>query len=568
MMLQSRRRTTIGTQGDCCDRPNLARSGWLRAGGALTLLATVGCSGAEGAVAEADDGTTLPAPGGEADAGPPAVIGQPVPGVYVSTSKGTDVADGAPSRPVKTLEVAMRLAKERNVPVIACAETYAESVTLVDGVTMYGYFDCSRGDLWPRVKASAIIASPTSPAVLAENLKTPARFEGFDVRAPNLMDVPATKEPAASSYGMIIKNTTGLSLAEVTIRGGEGQPGASGPEPANGNSETGGSVEGENSSVQKKCVSSNLAVCEIIRRVGGSAGGTSKCAHGANGGPGGNGGDAAVLDSRGVRELIGSDARGQPLSSRPETAVGAPENSAANVIGTAGKRGDPGLLGKHGTWTFGAEGFTPGDGTKGAIGSPGQGGGGGGGSSGWLTDDYLLVSLTPGAFFIDGGARLGAAGAGGGAGGCGGMPGSPGRGGGASIGLFVSSSDVQIAASRIESQRGGAAGKGALGTLGTPGGRGGLGHVTVTTVAGFMNFSRTPGVYGTAGGKGGDGGAAGLSGHGAAGPSFALVYTGKKPTMTQVDLVPGEAGAGFEAIEREGQTLPPIVGTARKEYSF
>jgi hypothetical protein len=216
-------------------------------------------------------------------------------------------------------------------------------------------------------------------------------------------------------------------------------------------------------------------------------------------------------------------------------------------------------MGANGTWTFGSNGFVPGDGMAGANGLPGQGGGGGAGTTAlwWFAPTYPNVTpapLSPDA--LPPGVALGASGAGGGAGGCGGIAGSPGKGGGASIGLFVSNSDVIInGPSLIRAKKGGRAGKGTIGTLGTEGAAGG------SKVAG-ADFS------GSAGGKGGNGGAAGLSGHGAPGPSIALVFSGNRPIMTQVDLVAGTAGAGVAELTRDGQTLPAVTGVAKQEHQF
>ncbi len=541
---------------------NIGRGGALTA---LALLIVLGCGGSDAKVDEGGggdgdagtvtvqlpDGGTIEAP---APPAPPPLGGTPLEGVFVSTTKGIEGADGAMTRPVKTLAEAMKLAQERKTPVNACAETYSEAVKLIDGVTMRGYFDCSDINKWTRIdSARAIIASPTSPAVLAENLLLPAKFEGFEVNAPDILDPPTANQPARSSYGMIVRNTKNLEIMDSVIRGGQGQDGANGAEPAAGNTETGGATEGGPAGFQKECNLSEIT-CTVLKRVNGAAGGKSKCAAGANGGPGGNGGDGPFWENSLAREGIGTSAYGRAYPvAEPLTAAGAPPStSSANIRGSKGQRGSPGPIGSNGNWTFTlADGFVPGEGTAGGIGGPGQGGGGGGGTTIWFASPDVAGSVPTGR-------RMGATGAGGGAGGCGGVPGTAGRGGGASIGLLLTAfENVQLVRTRIESKKGGRAGKGALGTLGGPGGLGGLGKSPALPV-----------ITGTSGGDGGPGGAAGLSGHGAPGPSIALVYSGVKPHSVQLDLVPGTPGDGLASVEREGQTLPAITGVAKTEHGF
>jgi hypothetical protein len=548
-------------------------------GGAFTtlgLLMAMGCGSAEVQPAGAGGGggtVTVPGPDGGVIESPPAPPpplpdGEPVDGVFVSASRGIEGADASKNRPVKTLAEAIPIAQKKQLPVIACAETYKESVALVDGVTMYGYFDCS-GSKWKRAGERAKIESPTSPAVVADGLTLLARFEGFDIVAPNAAPASA----AASSYGMIVKATKNLTLAEISITAGDGQDGVDGVEPSEGNTELSpnNTAAGGQASAQRECA--NALECGFLigapggqfnvpSYIEGGAGGVSKCRVGPNGGPGGAGGWAPVSSGGKYKQAISSnDASGRPLAP-PVASATAPGGMYTKVgvnPGANGTPGNAGAMGANGTWTFGSDGFVPGDGMVGANGLPGQGGGGGAGTTAlwWFAPTYPNVTpapLSPDA--LPPGVALGASGAGGGVGGCGGIPGTPGKGGGASIGLFVSNSDVVInGPSLIRANKGGRGGKGSIGTIGTEGAAGG------SKVAG-ADFS------GSAGGKGGNGGAAGLSGHGAPGPSIALVFSGNRPVMTQVDLVAGTAGAGAAALTRDGQTLPAVTGVAKQEHQF
>lgn len=571
------RRSTIGHVARSSDRGdsnkgklmNVGRGGALTA---LVLLVAIGCGGSDAAppnqgggggtgdggnvVVQLPDGGTIEAP---PPPPPPVVGGEPPDGIFVSTSKGLPGADGAKTRPVKTLAEGLTLALKQHLPVIACAETYTEAVVLADGITMYGYFDCSNLDKWKRSDTNARIASPTSPAVSAENLVLPIALAGFDIEAPDLTGSPASG-PAASSFGITVRSSKNLSLANLTIRAGRGQDGVDGVEPAAPNAELSPNPEGDPSTIQRKCNVDidGLSTCMSAKFVAGSSGGVSKCKVGPNGGPGGQGGDAPLVRNGQYAQAVVGPAAGRPSTETNVTVKGGSVAVIGLNPGADAPPAAPGPNGANGQWSFDASGFVVGNGLQGSNGVPGKGGGGGAG-----TTDRWMVSLTPGGgiqkhpygSLPTDGTYLGAVGAGGGAGGCGGIAGSAGSGGGASIGLFVSQSEVTLNDSRIISGTGGRAGKGTLGTLGTPGRNGGAADTSDR-------------FHGAAGGRGGDGGPAGLSGHGAPGPSIALVFSGTRPKTSAVELVPGVPGAGADALTRGAQTLPAIVGIAKQEHQF
>jgi hypothetical protein len=524
------------------------------AGGALTaLVILVGCgsdsaSPTDGGVTIGPDGAPIPPAPPES----PVVGGKAPDGIFVSSSKGIDGADGASTRPVKLIAAGLELAKKRGLPLNVCAETYTEAVKLIEGVSMLGYYDCSTPE-WRRVANHAIILSPTSPTVLAENLTAPTKFEGFDVVGPDIGGTPAPNAVAASSYGVLIKASKQLTLADVTIRGGKGQDGADGVNPTANNADTQGKQGGHHAEKQQLCdVNATPFLCQSAQSIPGSAGGVSSCAVGLSGGAGGQGGDGVVVSGGNYRALIEADADGRPAGETLTTAPGVWRfGTPNNTKGTNGKPGAAGSLGQHGAWTFSVEGFVPGNGTPGTVGLPGQGGGGGAGSDKWWNADSMPSPGPPAT-----GIHLGLTGGGGGAGGCGGLPGTGGSGGGASIGVLAIASEVTITKSRIEGKQGGRAGKGSTGLPGVAGGSAGFGK-------------RGDGhIYGTGGGTGGPGGPAGLSGHGAPGPSIALAFTGTRPSTALVDLVPGTPGEGYGAIPQGTQVLPAIAGTATAEHAF
>lgn len=536
-----------------------------RVGLVLCVLAMiVGACGSDASDAAGPPGASPDAAPDDGDgpglAVPPPVDGEGRPsGVFVSSSYGDDHADASMLRPLKSLAVAIRVAQAQgNRPVIACAEPFSEALVLTEGISVYGSFDCSDRSLWKQDKARrAQLVSPTSPAVIAQGLVAAIRFEGFDIQAPDMPGVASPQVPALSSYGMIIKDSTSLMLAELTVRAGKGQDGAEGAEPASGNAElTPAATRGAGASSQGPCVVGRFSLCDAVF-VEGSAGGTSRCQLGANGSPGGRGGNGPVSDNGVYRVAVTASATGRPPSATSTTAVGGTVGTIGLNQGANGQAGAPGTLGEHGRWSFHDEGYIPGDGTAGGMGLPGRGGGGGAGTTRFWASRTAGLTMPP---FE--GIHYGAAGAGGGAGGCGGVPGAGGVGGGASVGLFIVNSEVSLKTMTVAGGKGGRGGKGALGTEGTPGSGGGAG------IWSGAQDTRPDRLYGAAGGNGGAGGAAGLSGHGAPGLSVALVVRGARPKSTDLTLVPGTGGDGFAAIVRQGQTLPAIRGESKAEHFF
>jgi hypothetical protein len=491
---------------------------------------------------ETPDGGAPPAPA------PTPIGGTPIAGVFVSSSKGFADGDGAMSRPVKTLAAAIDLAKQKNLPVIACAETYAEAVKLIDGVTAYGFFDCSLAE-WKRAEKHATIVAPTSPALLAVDLTLPARFEGFDLVSPDLPGTPDGK--AETSFGMIVMRTTNLAFANVIVRAGKGQDGRDGVEPAS-NADTSANPHGVAAYRQGKgCVDLVVGYCDNKQFETGLGGGTSTCAVGPNGGAGGQGGDGIWYVGF-TRKGAGAHFAGRPDAPGTSTTAqgGPPVRSAATWKGTDGAVGGGGAAGKNEKWQITASGFVPGAGTQGSNGYPGIGGGGGGGADYWQ-GTVGVSSPTDGDPY-----HYGGIGGGGGAGGCAGLAGTPGGGGGASIALFVVDSEISFESSRIEAGRGGRAGKGALGSAGNNGGNGGP--------AGSPDYE-----FGGAGGKGGKGGDGGPSGHGSAGPSITIAYHGKKPDLrAAVAVVAGTPGDGQPELARGDKVVPAVTGEVMTEHSF
>ena len=502
----------------------------------------------------------VPPPQDPATNATPPVTGTPLVGVFVSSSGGHDEASGnSGTEALKTLSAAIKRAKERGQRVLACAETYTESVVLVDGVSMFGGFDCSAADSWRAGGARARVDAPSTPALAATGILIETRVEGFEFTTPSF-DKDEPSDPPRSSVGAEIHGSARLTIANSVLRAGAAGRGKNGVE---------GAANVENTSALSTAGGdaspgggTNLCIpqlpCERTKRAG-RYGGVSSCALGAPGGPGGSGGDGDYLVGAGACGAD-ADARGRPFVATATTAqgsigycedyrrhAGGPFVVFALGTGASGSDGAAGADGANGAWSLSATGeFVAGAGSPGKDGSPGQGGGGGGGAPFNSNCNPLCPSGPAPTKY-----RWSSAGGGGGAGGCAGLAGTPGSGGGASIGAMVAGSHVSFVGTRVESSQGGAAGAGTLGSEGLPGASGG-------------SYAD----QGGAGGKGGRGGAAGLSGHGAPGPSIAIAYAGERPKLENTQLVPGIRGEGQPALTRAGHTLPAVVGDARAELAF
>lgn len=516
------------------------------------FAAACGVFGPDGSSSDDSDATPHTP---EENATPP-LGGHPVDGVFVSTSRGKDEGTGSDQNPVRTLQQAMTLAKQRGQRVIACAEDYAEDVVLVDGVSMYGYFDCTSD--WAETERHATVRAKASPAVSASGISTTTRVEGFDVYAPDFGgDAPSDKP--RTSIGLDVRSSSSLTFAKVAIHAGTGGPGIDGVEgPVNVEAGTPNGHAGtprvatDNCPFASGCGGTN-------KYVAGPVGGASKCAYGPAGGPGGAGGDSTFYNACTKNSNAALDTHGRFRSATPSTALGGHGYCFARSqpipltpfgYGDNGSAGAAGNDGANGVWSIGRDGFTVGNGTKGADGSPGQGGGGGGGEEVYPRASTCDDTCDNPAFSY----YWTATGGSGGAGGCGGIAGTPGTGGGASIGVvLIDSRGIAIKQATIASAKGGHGGRGALGSNGLPGGASGP--------------QGTP-QYAGPGGAGGSGGTSGLSGHGAPGPSIAIAYQGARPDLEGTNLVPGEGGDGQPELRKGNKLLPATKGESKAEASF
>jgi hypothetical protein len=182
-------------------------------------LAACGVFGATDTTEPAKPEETQPPPSTpEENSQPPGVTGEAPVGVYVSSSLGQDDGSGSAVRPLKSLRRALELARDQKLRVIACAEVYAENIEIIDGVSAYGYYDCSKTP-WAKGTARAVVNAPTSPAVVARLIAQPTRIEGFELRAPDLDAVPAT-DSTGTSIALEVRTSSGLVISDSLLHGG------------------------------------------------------------------------------------------------------------------------------------------------------------------------------------------------------------------------------------------------------------------------------------------------------------------------------------------------------------
>jgi len=470
----------------------------LRNGGCLNGIMTSGSAGGGGII----DPMCVPSE----NASP---VGESC-GVFVSSSGGDDANDGTPSAPVKTLAKAIELATTSSTPVYACAETFAEAVTLPAGSVLYGGLDCANDWRYVGATTKSALASKVDAAAVSQialvlsDGAAKTRIEDIAVEAPDAT-MPGGSSIAALVYGGSVE------FVRCELTAGNGTAGAKGETP----SESVGPSDPNDTTIR-----------------GGN--GMSACTGNMSGTQGGAGAvnmlcPQAVGGDGGMGKIVAGDkgGDGQPLPNPNPTNKGVGgygdpgDDSGCNV-------GAPGKVGLTGTSGAGAVSLMPGvltisgflgaEGTAGKDGAPGQGGGGGGGAKGKLSCN-------------------GASGGGGGAGGCGGRGGRGGQGGGASIALASVGASVLLQDVKLTTGNGGDGGEGGEGQDGAIGGNGGNGGAGSGTLAAC------------AGGQGGQGGFGGKGGGGRGGPSVGIAFTGTGPAMEGGSITlgtPGKGGAGAD----------------------
>ena len=501
------------------------------------------------------------------DANCDGVDGQVELAVFVSKS-GDDSFPGTRFAPKSTLRAGIETAAaEGKRDVYVSTGVYAEAVSLVDGVAVYGGYSPTFSQRKPAVHEVAILApQPTAEQPGAVNAigiqgSVGAVFDGFSVFGAQ------EKTPGASSYALYLRDCDGsLRVSNNRIFGGGGGKGARGDDGADGDDGLPGEV--------------GVDALDLLDAYGVLEHDCTPADHSAGGDPGVSTCGADEVDVSGgaggerICPKLAPDT-GDPVGPTPSE-MGEPGANGSASGGTAGfdvfhqafqclgfatfgdVEGEPGQDGPAGSAGSAGAGCDATSGTvaigfwvpaAGASGASGQhaGGAGGGGSGGGA---WAHTSCFSKGFGYD---NLGGSGGGGGSGGCGGTAGTGGTGGGGAFGAFVvwstpPSTVPDLHANHLFGGVGGDGGDGGNGGTGGAGGTGGLGG------EGGGDFDPPdptyPAFQGGKGGKGGNGGHAGGGGGGCGGPAFGLFAAGAAGLdltgwldANQFDVI-GSGGAG------------------------
>jgi hypothetical protein len=451
--------------------------------------------------------------------------------------KGSDsTGTGSMDKPYATIGKGIQVAGQQlKTQVFVAAGTYAENVTLVDGISLYGGYDAST-KFWQRAVGNdtAIIGHARGNAdeitVVGANLTKTTILD-------RLMVLSQPAVPGFSSYAVMLTNVAAnlVTLSNSEIHSGNGGGGTDGG-PGTTGAAGGPGDDGSTAGREYGCAEA-VGLCSLLCpfdpglcpdhepsqdawRPRGGGGGTSAC-----GRTGGTGGDAGRSNGAGGNGATGTGGG---------AAGGGGAKTVSGTAGGAGTGGSAGVSGQKGL-AFGAAtsgGYSRSSGTGGTNGTHGAGAGGGGGGGG---DAPYCADINDCACC----ASYGGPGGGGGAGGCGGTAGGGGSGGGGSFALFLHAASPTIRKCSIYSGSGGSGGRGGQAGDGGDGGSAGDGKV------GDVGDVTGAGANGGAGGRGGKGG---HGGGGGGGPSIGVLKAnGANPTVdaaTQLRIYPGSGGLG------------------------
>jgi hypothetical protein len=438
--------------------------------------------------------------------------------VFVATY-GDDTNPGTKALPKASVAAAVTTAAAEGKSWVLVAESFYDgAIELSDGVSIAGGY----GFGWKRDGRAKTTFRMGSPVITGVNIQQRTVLLGFEV-------LGGSAPPGMTAAAVYLQASPGVVLSDLRItggKGGDGMRGGVGILGSNGNL----GVKGGDAPPD----SGSLGFCKNQDNppTAGNGGEPSCGSEDGRGAKGGNGGFNSSSGTKGVNGADGATGGAGGTS-------GSPGLEGSN--GSAGMTGGPGL----GATADGA--FVDGqwqgqDGVEGTSGTAGEGGAGGGGGGGGAKS----IPLNPCSSW-------GGAGGGGGSGGCGGDGGGGGQSGGASVGVLLLDSDVEIIDCTIIGGLGGRGGDGGDGGDGGMGGSGGAGG----------NLEENSGT-GAKGGIGGRGGRGGQGGGGAGGPSIGLFSSGPLSMAPQASMVlQGEGGTGGAAGGAAGRGADGIAEAVR-----
>ncbi len=433
--------------------------------------------------------------------------------IFVDTLSGNDNNPGTMAKPKLTIVAGIGAASTaQKHDVYISKGTYAETITMVDGISLYGGYDAANG--WSRATTNVTtIASNAAVAVTASSFAQATTLQLLTITAQDASGVTLLGDGKSSIGVLLVSDSGGFTIAGCTITPGVGSTGNGG---GNGSTGAGGGVGGNG--------------------VNGTHGGSGSSSCGATGGNGGDGVNGLTGGNSGVAGTqVVNGGTGGPLGSGGSAGscntISATNGGPAPPITQGGGQGNPGANGSASTaiGSFDGSGnYLPSAGGGGLTSGYPGGGGGGGGSGGGTQHGcgFLNTSCCD---------STSGAGGGGGGGGCGGSPASGGRGGGGSFGIVAISTSLTVDQSKITTQNGGHGGTGGNGGGGGSGAGGG-------SAGAPTNSGDHPGGTGASGGSGGGGGNGGGGAGGAGGPSICVIYKGTSPTTTALQCANGSGG--------------------------
>jgi hypothetical protein len=428
--------------------------------------------------------------------------------IFVDKVTGDDANAGTREAPVKTIQAGLNLAAMVGATQVLISQgVYTGSLTLINGIGIYGQYDKSRN--WVRGPSNVTQIRGGTVAVTAQNILDTTVIQGVVITSES------ASVAGTSSIGIVATDSPGVVIQSVSINAGAGAAGAAG---ANGSvGQNGSNGSSGNSGCEYECGFPPICIglCGTCDRPAGGTGGVGPgSTNGGNGGAGGISKQAGVAGAAGSGTGAGSGGAGG--ANKGDGSVGG--NGAAGVQGSLGAAGQS-------VGTFSASGYLTSNGSDGTVGTNGGGGGGGGSGGGDLPT------------FFEGNwcATYGSGGGGGGGAGQGGNGGKGGGGGGASIGILLSGAPITVETTLIMTGNGGNGGAGAPGGDGGTGGLGGAG--------GPRGDGDDQGA-GAFGGSGGNGGPGGPGGGGGGGVAFGVVCVSATLLDTDTTIVPGSGGFG------------------------
>ena len=256
-------------------------------------------------------------------------------GVFVApTANGGSDTTGSGSRAAPYATVGHGLQNAAGKRVYVCGATYAEQLTVISPVSVYGGLACPTGASgdWGYTGTAASVAPSVPGYALDVESVTGAHFEdmAFASTDANAGDAGA---PGASSIAVMVDASTGVSFTRVSATAGAGMKGGNaGAMPTNACSTSlngGAAPAGGGGTTPVSCT------CPVFGSSRGGAGGADN----EQGGPG--------TSVPAITGTAPNDGKGGPGAADPAT-CGNGDNGAIGVAGAAGLSGAAGSLSSTG----------------------------------------------------------------------------------------------------------------------------------------------------------------------------------------------------------------------------